>query len=348
MVKEKSAATDKKETEITENKENKIEDKKSSSLGAALVKIFGFLFTFIIIAAAFAAAWFYYHNILLPAQQNTAVASQPVISAPQTPAAEPAPAEVPTPPEKITEIKYVIPESVSNAINELHDKVGKIENLTNQYMNIKADSSAVISLGERVDTIDKRTQILNQLSNDGALILTAALMIKENAAAGLPVRFEAEILKQLAASQPDIATSIEYIYNNSARQYPSDKNLVKKFNQITQTAIYNAKHQGTWKDRLLRKINEYVQISGPDINNPVNKEILTLTEIQGYVDDDQLALAVEMLAKPENIYLLNNKELEDWYGITDSKLKFNRALSEICAYSLALMKTEGLKNVTLP
>lgn len=346
MVKEKSDATDKKETPINENKENKTEDKKSSAFETAIAKFLGFIFTLIIIGSAFAAALVYYRDVILPAQMNAA-ASQPIVSTPQ-PAAEPTPSTVPTPPEKITEIKYVIPESVSNAINELRDKVGKIENLTNQYMNIKADSSALISLGERVDTIDKRTQRLNQLSNDGALILTAALMIKENAAAGLPVRFEAEILRQLAASQPDIATSIEYIYNNSARQYPSDKNLVKKFNQITQTAIYNAKHQGTWKDRLLRKINEYVQISGPDINNPVNREILTLTKIQGYVDDNQSALAVEMLSKPENSYLLNNKELEDWYAITDSKLKFNRALSEICAYSLALMKTESLQNVTLP
>ena len=228
MVKEKSDATDKKETEITENKENKTEKKESSSFEKAIAKFLGFIFTLIIIGSAFAAALVYYRDVILPAQMNAA-ASQPIVNTPQIPAAEPAPTATPTPPEKITEIKYVIPESVSNAVNELRDKVGKIENLTHQYMNIKADSSALISLGERVDTIDKRTQRLNQLSNDGALILTAALMIKENAAAGLPVRFEAEILKQLAASQPDIATSIEYIYNNSARQYPSDKNLVKKF-----------------------------------------------------------------------------------------------------------------------
>ena len=49
-----------------------------------------------------------------------------------------------------------------------------------------------------------------------------------------------------------------------------------------------------------------------------------------------------------SIILKFNKKIL-WDGvITDSKLKFNRALSEISAYSLALMKTEGLKNAALP
>ena len=353
MAKDKTAATETKETaEITPA----ISHNKISSL-RLVAKTIAFLFTSAIMAVAFIAAWIYYQKVIVPAFEGNIPSLSSVDYRPQATVSEPEKAPVdeniqPTQApveQKITEVKYIIPESISNSINELHDKVGKIETLTNQYMNIKADSSAVISLSERVDTIDKRTQRLNMLTNDGALILTAALMVKENAATGLPVRFEAEILKQLSASQPDISTSVEFVLNNSEKQYPSDKNLIKKFNTIRQQIADKAKHQGTWKDRLLRKINEYIQISGPNFNQEENKMNTVLDEVGGYVDDNQFAIAVEILSKPENSSLLaDNPDIENWFGITDSKLKFNRALNEICSYSLALMKTEGLKNVTLP
>lgn len=223
-----------------------------------------------------------------------------------------------------------------------------METLTAQYMNIKADSSAVISLGERLDELEKRTRRLSRISNDGALVLTAALMIRENAAAGQPVRFEAEMLKQLAAGRPEIETAVDYVYNNSSRQYPSNKNLTESFNRISGRIVYNLRHQGSWKDRLLRKINEYIHISSPAADSRENAEITALEEIKGYVDEGQFAIAVELLSRPENETLLADEALNKWFAITDSKLKFNRALSEISAYSLALMKTEGLKNAALP
>lgn len=314
------------------------------------------LFTALIIAAGVLAAAVYYEKMILPENKPLppqAQAEKPahipaVVPAPKAaPAEKPAEKKVsaPRPQEPVTEIKYVIPESISNAINRLYDKVGKMENLANQYMNIKADSSAVISMSERLDALEKRTAKLAQISNDGALILTAAMMIRENAAAGQPVRFEAEILKQLAAAEPEIETQINYIYNNSSHRYPSDKNLVSGFNQISGRLISDFNRRGSWKDRLLRKINEYIRISGTENETP---EIKALKEIGKYVDDGQFTIAVEMLSQEENQPLLADRELARWYATTDSKLKFNRALSEISAYSLALMKTEGLKNVSLP
>ena len=223
-----------------------------------------------------------------------------------------------------------------------------METLTAQYMNIKADSSAVISLGERLDELEKRTRRLSRISNDGALVLTAALMIRENAAAGQSVRFEAEMLKQLADGRTEIETAVDYVYNNSSRQYPSNKNLTESFNRISGRIVYDLRHQGSWKDRLLRKINEYIHISSPAADSRENAEITALEEIKGYVDEGQFAIAVELLSRPENETLLADEALNKWFAITDSKLKFNRALSEISAYSLALMKTEGLKNAALP
>lgn len=362
MGKDKSAAADKRE-QVLPAKTEKNAAVETSAAPAKKSRAAGMLHlaaAVLLILAASAAALLYYQKFGLPAAgSDTETTNQTAL--PRRPAArraaEPAPAaaapSAPAPAaerprEKITEIKYVIPESVTNAINGLHDKVGKMETLTAQYMNIKADSSAVISLGERLDELEKRTRRLSRISNDGALVLTAALMIRENAAAGQPVRFEAEMLKQLAAGRPEIETAVDYVYNNSSRQYPSNKNLTESFNRISGRIVYDLRHQGSWKDRLLRKINEYIHISSPAADSRENAEITALEEIKGYVDEGQFAIAVELLSRPENETLLADEALNKWFAITDSKLKFNRALSEISAYSLALMKTEGLKNAALP
>ena len=362
MGKDKSAAADKREQVLpAKTEKNAAADTAAApakkSRAAGMLRLAAAV---LLILAASAAALLYYQKFGLPAAgsdtettNQTALTRRPAARR----AAEPAPAaaapSAPAPAaerprEKITAIKYVIPESVTNAINGLHDKVGKMETLTAQYMNIKADSSAVISLGERLDELEKRTRRLSRISNDGALVLTAALMIRENAAAGQPVRFEAEMLKQLAAGRPEIETAVDYVYNNSSRQYPSNKNLTESFNRISGRIVYDLRHQGSWKDRLLRKINEYIHISSPAADSRENAEITALEEIKGYVDEGQFAIAVELLSRPENETLLADEALNKWFAITDSKLKFNRALSEISAYSLALMKTEGLKNAALP
>lgn len=362
MGKDKSAAADKRE-QVLPAKTEKNAAVETSAAPAKKSRAAGMLrlaAAVLLILAASAAALLYYQKFRLPAAgsdtettNQTALTRRPAARRAAKPAPAAAAPSAPAPAaeqprEKITEIKYVIPESVTNAINGLHDKVGKMETLTAQYMNIKADSSAVISLGERLDELEKRTRRLSRISNDGALVLTAALMIRENAAAGQPVRFEAEMLKQLAAGRPEIETAVDYVYNNSSRQYPSNKNLTESFNRISGRIVYDLRHQGSWKDRLLRKINEYIHISSPAADSRENAEITALEEIKGYVDEGQFAIAVELLSRPENETLLADEALNKWFAITDSKLKFNRALSEISAYSLALMKTEGLKNAALP
>ena len=362
MGKDKSAAADKRE-QVLPAKTEKNAAVETSAAPAKKSRAAGMLrlaAAVLLILAASAAALLYYQKFGLPAAgsdtettNQTALTRRPAARRAAKPAPAAAAPSAPAPAaeqprEKITEIKYVIPESVTNAINGLHDKVGKMETLTAQYMNIKADSSAVISLGERLDELEKRTRRLSRISNDGALVLTAALMIRENAAAGQPVRFEAEMLKQLAAGRPEIETAVDYVYNNSSRQYPSNKNLTESFNRISGRIVYDLRNQGSWKDRLLRKINEYIHISSPAADSRENAEITALEEIKGYVDEGQFAIAVELLSRPENETLLADEALNKWFAITDSKLKFNRALSEISAYSLALMKTEGLKNAALP
>lgn len=330
----------------TEPKQPTTEEKTAEKKPVRSLKVLFFIGALIFIPL-FIAAGFYFYTFftLLPdapqkapekvlAYQPTTMIEKPQIVAEQEPLSQP----------KITEVKYVIPESLSNSINKLNDKVGKIEVLSEQYMNIKADSSTVLNMVERLDNIEKKTLRLSQISNDGALILTAVLLIKETAANGQSFRYEAEILKQLASSQPDIAANIDYIYNNSSRNYASNQTLIAQYNRISQTVITGLNHEGDWKTRLVRKIKQYVHISEPKTDKENLDEIAILNQIKTLVDEGQLLQAINELGKSENQKLLTNEELNEWYKHVNSKLKFNQAISEISLYSLSLMKAEGFKH----
>ena len=331
MKKNKTELVEKNTSTLTE-----IETKNESKIKGKTI----FFSIVLLIFAGLIITFIYYIPLIFPIPNNKAIPVNSIKTTEQSVSLSPK--------ETITEVKYIIPESISNALNRLEDKVAKIENLTNQYMNIKADSSAVISMGERLDHIEKKINNLKQLSNDGAIILTTALMIRESVQSGQPIYFEAQILKQLSASQPDIKEAVDYVYNNASRQYPSDKSLIVEYNLISQQMINDLNNQGNWKERLLRKINEYIHISGNENNNEIANKINTIKVIKSYVDNGQFPLAVEELSKSKNLNMLENAKLKEWYQTTASKIKFNTALSEIYIYSLSLMKTQEIKNKNLP
>lgn len=248
----------------------------------------------------------------------------------------------------VSEIKYVIPESVINSISQLNERVNSLSQKTDQFMNIKADSSVVLSMAEKMNRIEKKADALAKISNQSALILSAAMLVKESAASGQSFIYEAEILKNLSNSQPDIEKQIDYIYNNSSRHFVSDKTLEEKFNLIYGKMADQSKAEPAqdWKSRLIHKAKQYVHISEPSVqtSDPYNPQKV-LKEIKALVNNGDLAMAINQLSEPENRRLIEEyPELNEWYQETQNKQKFYQAINQISSYSLSLMKAENLQN----
>lgn len=62
----------------------------------------------------------------------------------------------------------------------------------------KADVATVLGIITRLDKIEERLDTLAKISDDGALVLTATMMVKESSENGTNFAYEAEILQQLA------------------------------------------------------------------------------------------------------------------------------------------------------
>lgn len=251
-------------------------------------------------------------------------------------------------PQNEREVKYVIPETVTNAINSLNEQVKTLNGQTEQFMNVKADSSVVLSIVERMNTLEKKADSLAKISGNGALILSGAMLVRDAAERGNSFTYEAEILKTLSASMPEIEPEIEYVYNNSTRRFASEQSLINQYNQIY--GEYNAPKESentNWKNRIINKAKQYVNISEPNSEeSAAYNPKLVMSKARMLVNNGDLALALNLLDEPENRELLTeNPSLNEWYQNAQNKQKFYQNLNKIAAFALALMKTENMQNV---
>ena len=246
------------------------------------------------------------------------------------------------------EVKYVIPEAVTNALNNLNEKVTVLGAQTEQFINIKADSSVVLSMVERMNMLEKKADSLAKISGNGALILSGAMLVRDAAERGNSFTYEAEVLKTLSGSMPEIEPEIDYIYNNSTRRFASEQSLINQYNQIYNDYITPKESENTdWKNRIINKAKQYVNISEPKSEEPaVYNPKLTMGKVQMLVNNGNLALALNLLEEPENRELLEeNPALNEWYQTAQNKQNFYQNLNKIAAFALALMKAENLQNV---
>lgn len=232
-------------------------------------------------------------------------------------------------------------------LSRFEEKFEAIEKQNLNVINSKADVATVLGIVNRLDKIEERLDTLAKISDDGALVLTAVMMVKECADAGTNFVYEAEILQQLAQNEkalaPDVATIVKYAREGVKPQ----SNLTARFRKIYRTLTKVQQQQDlerkSWKERLNMKLNEIVKVkrvndmeySQADLNADLKKanELVKQGELVQ-------ALAVLHSLDPE---LLKNADLTSWVNDAQAKIEFNQAIANISAHSLALMKVNSIK-----
>nr|QJR98217.1 hypothetical protein PlAlph_2210 [uncultured Alphaproteobacteria bacterium] len=214
----------------------------------------------------------------------------------------------------------------------------------------KADTSQIIVLNNKIDTLQNLTEKLSKTSNSGALILTSAMLIRDNVSRGITCQKEAEALKILASGINSMNKDIAFVYNHCSLNFMSAASIAEKFNNIYDEIKIAAEPEveQDWKKRFAAKVNEYVKISTPQSKNstPQYDSLAVLGKIKKLVDNGDLAAAAKELDKPENARLTEeNEKLKEWYEHTRGQLEFYKSLSNVISNALLIMKVEDTKHV---
>ena len=91
------------------------------------------------------------------------------------------------------------------------EKYDLIQQKFEHFDKSKADTDEIINLNNQINSVRNFTQKLSQTSNTGALLLTSAMLIRDNTLKGLNCKNEAEGLKILAQNIDSVSQDVEFV-----------------------------------------------------------------------------------------------------------------------------------------
>ncbi len=231
-------------------------------------------------------------------------------------------------------------------LDELYDKFDAIEKNNMNIIDSKADASAVLGMMSRLDTLERKVGYISKTTDESALILTAAMLVKDAAGKGGNFVYEAAVLQQLAQDNPQLGSALSVIEKSAQRGIVTNARLINEFEDIYFSVMKKQKDAAaqTWKDRILSKLGDFVKVR--KVNEAEKEEIKilqNLKDIRNLVQEENFARAAEELNLPENAVLAEDEGLQKWLRQVSSKIEFDRAVSKIATYSLAAMKVNIIK-----
>ena len=236
-------------------------------------------------------------------------------------------------------------------LSQVEDKISAIEQQNLNVINSKADVATVLGIVTRLDKIEDKLDTLAKISDDGALVLTATMMVRECADNGVNFVYEAEILNQLAKGDKDIENDVATIVRAAHEGVMSQNELRVQFQKIYKNLEKVSEKQNlegkSWKEKLNIKLSEVVKVKRVNdlaVPQSEQQDKNMLKQVKNLVDEGNLRQALDVLHKMNNVVVTDNEILKVWMDKAQTKVNFNQAIANISAHSLALMKVNNLKN----
>ncbi len=231
------------------------------------------------------------------------------------------------------------------AVAELNQRFNNFEKQNITIIDTKADAASVLSLTNRLDKIEQRLDNMAKISDQGALIITTVMMIKDAAERGNSFTYEAEVLSLLTQKENSLQSPVAELLKFADKKLPSKAELTHNFDSLYQEISAAEEDKALagkdWKQRLNMKLSEYVTVkrTKPEANAPADNPRNILSELKQNVDTAHFAQAISLLQTPEGQQLSQAyPSLHGWQAEASAHVDFYQAIGQISTYSLALMK----------
>jgi len=248
--------------------------------------------------------------------------------------------------------------STAQQLADMNEKIDNMSRLNHEILDSKAGTGVVLGLVQRFDNLELKVESLGKVSSRGALILTAAMLVKDSAVAGRPFEYEAEVLRQLAAGT-NMETAADTIARYAAEGIMSKKQLKAEFEQIydrqhvanaaeaeKQAAVAEkeeapATTEPGWKEKINAKLSELIIIEHHQKEETPKEDVRLTDEVYQLVKRGELDLAAQKMAQNP---FYNTEAFAIWRNQVQARDDFAAALRRIQALTLGVMKAENLTN----
>ncbi len=221
--------------------------------------------------------------------------------------------------------------SLQNQINVLSQKIAQIPNF-----ETKADKAHIINLEEKIIDINQRLNNISKKTNTNALILTASIMLRQEALSGNSIKSQTYLLENLSKNEPQLQTEINIIKNTPNQQVLSDEMIIADFNNFYQDAIAQQKadFERTQKSSIKTKLDNFIKIKKVNKTNPdfmPNQELETIKKLVYNKNFSQAVINMQKI-KPDTLYI--NEKLNDWQHNIKTRENLLNAINAIIAKSI--------------
>ncbi|MBE6452747.1 MAG: hypothetical protein E7012_04580 [Alphaproteobacteria bacterium] len=232
-------------------------------------------------------------------------------------------------------------------LSPLYEKIAMIEKMNMNVIDSKADVATVLGVVSRMDKAEHKLDKLSAVTNDSALTLTAVMLVKDKAEQGGNFEYEAGVLKQIVADNPNLKKYAEEMEVIAKKGIVSELSLIKSFDEIylSVLAMQKENFSKNWKERISDKLNEFVKIKKTNVIEPEFKEDKDWENIKNLVDGGKLYEAAEAIKSLEKAKLPDDASIIKWIDNVNNRLEFYALINALSAQSLATMKVNFLKNI---
>ena len=209
----------------------------------------------------------------------------------------------------------------------MNKRIDDIEQLNINTIKSKANVDTVLGLVVRMDNAEGKIDDLSKVTDNGALILTAAMLVKDAGMRGGKFIYEAEVLSELAAGNYKIAKEVARLNEIAVVGVPNLDELQTEF-----AKVYVAKYRIEKKeDGTEAKENEF------------SEEDRAWSVVRDLVLDSEISKAIAIIDKPLNAPLQKDEMLEEWKKKAEIYRDFYDDIARISANALAVMKVKFLQ-----
>ena len=248
-----------------------------------------------------------------------------------------------------------MPELIQNNAQRISVNTGNLRLYAENLDNLKEEvgNRKIDAITQQIKNLSHSIEVLNELKSEETLILSVALLVKENALYQRSFAVEADVLASLGKGKSDISSAIDVINSMKNQTIFSDSQLINRFNDISKNFNF-----------MTESSTDTSQVS--EENNPVSKSIALIKDTVSGINFDKIVVvkknnitpeqkqlieqlsqlvnnqnfkgAISFIRAHSDFQLLQNQDLAIWLADAERKLSFDEAISKIIVAELDALR----------
>lgn len=231
-------------------------------------------------------------------------------------------------------------------------------------MQQTVNKETIDGLNNALQEMNNKIEAIEETKNNEALVLSVALIIKENALYNRNFSKDVDILTDLASNQPNIQNDISTLNNMKNEIIENDISLINSFNSFADELVFEEqtdKQNTNTNDNAVAKSIKLIKdtVSGINFDKVVilkkdkktNEQKALIARLKELVVSNNFSGALDLIHNNPQFNSIKNETFTTWQSNVKKNIVFNEAISHIISSELSAIRNNFDKtkeeNVTI-